>query len=422
MADVVLRRCRTQGQEALTDIAIAAGRIAAVGPTLRLEGSVEFDAGGRLVVPAFVEPHLHLDKVHVAPQLPPNRSGTLSEAIQLSHQSKRSSTVEAVAHRAARVIEQAVLAGTTHIRSHVDVDTIGGLKPLEGVLRAARKHADICSVELVAFPQEGILRDPGTAELMEEAMRSGAGVVGGMPHWELSPEDSRKHVGICLDLARRFDADVDMHVDETDDARSRTLEMLLDATAEAGWAGRVTASHCCAMGAWEQPYRAAVIRRAAELRVNVITNPATNLMLQGREDVEPRRRGLPPVKELHAAGVNVGCGQDCVQDAFYPFGAADPLQVALILCHAAQLTTPPEIEWALDTIGINAAKALRLPAYGMLPGSWADLVVIEADDVREALRTQAARRWVFRKGSLVAETTTARVLHQVQRAEGAPSP
>ena len=152
------------------------------------------------------------------------------------------------------MICQAVLSGTTFIRSHVDVDTIGGLVPLRGVLQAAREHADICDVQIVAFPQEGLLRDPGALELMETAMEEGAGVVGGMPHWELTPAASREHIDDCLALARRWDADVDMHVDETDDPASRTLEMLLDAADRAGWAERVTASHCCAMAAWEEPY------------------------------------------------------------------------------------------------------------------------------------------------------------------------
>jgi cytosine deaminase len=410
--DLVLRGCRVSNQGAIVDIAVSGGRVTAMGQGLSVEAPEELNVAGRLVVAAFVEPHIHLDKVSVAPLLGANRSGTLSEAIDLLHQTKSASTVDEIADRAGHVIEMAVLAGTTVIRSHVDVDTIGGLKPLHGVLKAAHEHRDICDVQVVAFPQEGIRRDPGADELMRQAMAAGAHVVGGMPHWEATPDDASAHVRFCMDLARVHDADVDMHIDETDDPSSRTFEMLVDATEAYGWQGRVTAGHCCAMAAWDAAYRANVIRRAAKARVNVITNPATNLMLQGRLDEEPRRRGLPPIKELMAAGVNVACGQDCVQDAFYPFGVADPLQVALILCHAAHLSTTDEIDAALEMIGANAASVLRLHEHGLRVGALADLVVLDADESREALRTQAVRRWVIRRGKVVAETSTSRHLHR----------
>ena len=305
-----------------------------------------------------------------------------------------------------------MLSGTTFIRSHVDVDTIGGLTPLRGVLQAAREHADICDVQVVAFPQEGLLRDPGALELMERAMTEGAAVVGGMPHWELTPEDARKHIADCLRLARRWDEDVDMHVDETDDPASRTLEMLIDAAEALGWAPRVTASHCCAMAAWDEDYVRRIVRRLAESQLSIITNPTTNLLLQGRGDGLTPRRGLPPVKALLDAGVRIGCGQDCVQDPFYPFGAADPLQVALVLCHAAQLTVPEEIDHALASIRHVAASIVGLSPYGLRAGAPADVVVLDAPDGAEALRLQAPRRWVIHAGRVVAETEVHAGLHR----------
>jgi cytosine/creatinine deaminase len=424
--DLVIRQCRVEGQPAsaagdLVDIAVDGDRIVAAGRALPLLGLVELQADGRLASPAFVQPHIHLDKVLSARMLGPNRSGTLPEAIELLHRTKRSSTVEDVARRAGEVIRSAVLSGTTFIRSHVDVDTIGGLVPLYGVLLAAREHADICEVEIVAFPQEGLLRDPGAAELMVAAMSAGAGVVGGMPHWELDGDGSRGHIEQCLNIAERYDADVDMHIDETDDAGSRTFEMLLDATERHGWEGRVTAGHCCSMAAWDTQYLKQMIHRAAELRVGVVTNPTTNLLLQGRADVGPQRRGLPPVKDLVAGGVNVACGQDCVDDAFYPFGTANQLQVALILCHAAQLSTPEEIAEALAMVRHRAAAVVGLDAYGLDPGCRADVVVLDAENATEALRAQAAPRWVIRDGRVVAETTTATSLRRepsMSQAEG----
>jgi cytosine deaminase len=403
--EIVIRGARLEGRDEPHDLGIREGRIATIAPRVEEAGEVELEAEGRIVSPAFVDPHIHLDKVDVAPTLPANRSGTLGEAIELLHHSKRTSSVAQVAERAGQVIRRAVIAGTTVLRSHVDVDTVGGLVPLRGVLAAREEHAELCTVQIVAFPQEGILRDPGAADLMEEAVVQGADVVGGMPHWETDAESSRRHVEFCMDLAVRHDRDVDMHVDETDDPASRTFEMLVDATERRGWGGRVTASHCCAMAAWDAPYTERMIARAAEVGVRVITNPATNLMLQGRHDKEPRRRGIPPVKALLAGGVTMGCGQDCVNDTFYPFGVPDQLQVALILCHAAQMSTPTEVERALAMVRSEAAAVLRLPGAGPLAvGVPADLVVLDAASMPEALRFQAARRWVIHAGRIVAET------------------
>ena len=397
--DLVIHDARVDG--ARVDIGIAGERIAEIGT--ELQGPM-LDAGGRLVSPAFVQPHIHLDKVRTGPLLGPNRSGTLAEAISLSHRVKRAATVEEIRERAGEVIRAAVIAGTTAIRSHVDVDTIGGLKGLRGVAAARSDHADLCEIQLVAFPQEGIWRDPGTDELMAGAMKEGADVVGGMPHWEDGLDEARRHIEFCLDLARRFDADVDMHVDETDDPYWRSFEILVEEADRRDWGPRTTAGHVCAMASWEDDYAARVIGRAAAVGVMVATNPTTNLMLQGRGDREPRRRGIPRVKELLAAGVLVAAGQDCVDDAFYPFGNADPLQVALITAHAAQLGTPEEIAAALRMVTTDAARMLRLPEYGVVVGARADLVVLDAETFEEALREQAVHRWVLRGGRVVAET------------------
>ncbi len=404
----MIRDARVDG--ARVDIAIAGERIAEIGTGLA--GADELNAGGRLVSPAFVQPHIHLDKVLTGPLLGPNRSGTLAEAIALSHAVKRAATAEEVRARAGTVIRSAVIAGTTALRSHVDIDTIGGLTGLEGVAAARDDHADLCSVQLVAFPQEGIWRDPGTDELLGQAMRADADVVGGMPHWEADHDAARRHIAFCLDLALEHDADVDMHVDETDDGRWRSFEILVEEAARREWGARTTAGHVCAMASWEDDYAAAVIAGAAAAGVMVATNPPTNLMLQGREDREPRRRGIPRIKELLAAGVTIGAGQDCVDDAFYPFGTADPLQVALIVAHAAQLGTPDEIATALRMVTTDAARLLRLPDHGLHPGARADLVILDAETPRDALREQAPRRWVLHGGRIVAETVREQRLHR----------
>jgi cytosine deaminase len=418
--DLVIRGCRVEGSPSLVDVGIRGERIAQVTSNLAADGTRELSAEGRLVSPAFVQPHIHLDKVGVAPLLAPNEPGTLARAIELLHETKRAATVEEISNRAGVVIRQAVMSGTTYIRSHVDVDLIGGLVPLQGVLRAAREHEDICEVEIVAFPQEGLVRHPGADDLMKDAMAMGADVVGGMPHWEHDLEAARSHIDFCMELAVRRGASVDMHIDETDDPASRTFELLLDATERYGWQGKVAASHCCSMAGWDREYLAKVVAWAANLDVSVVTNPGTNLLLQGRDDSPPQRRGVPPVKALLDSGLRVAAGQDCIADAFYPFGAADQLQVALILCHASQLSTPTEIDHALAAIRQSAAEVVRLEDYGLAPGCLANIIVLEAENSHEALRLQAKARWVVHRGRLVAETSVQNQLHRRAFATGAP--
>jgi len=390
------------GADKTIDLAIVDGRFVAPAPDMKADRII--DAEGRLAVPGFVEPHIHLDKVMINKDVRTNVSGTLTEAIEIIWEKKRTYTIDDIVARAGSVIESGLAHGITWIRTHVDVDTIGGLRPLEGVIAAREKYRDLIDIQIVAFPQEGILRDPGTEDLMWQAMEMGADVVGGMPFNEAGPDDSRRHIEIAFEIARKFDADIDMHVDETDDPTARTLEMLADQTMDNGYEGRVTAGHTCALAAYPDDYARAVIAKARQARMNMITNPATNLMLQGRLDHQPKRRGITRVGELLAAGLNVSFGQDCIRDTFYPFGRDDPLEVALITAHAAHLSQPDEIEQLFAMPTVNAAQLLRLTDYGLEPGKAADVVIIDTTDATEAIRLQSPRRWVIKKGRVVAET------------------
>ncbi|MBI2466761.1 MAG: amidohydrolase family protein [Candidatus Rokubacteria bacterium] len=410
--ELVVRQARVWGRVGLWDIAVVGGRYAEIAPAVRARGTREVEAGGRLLAPAFIDPHIHLDKVLVAEDVRPNRSGTLREAIEILWERKAAYTVEEIVRRAGQVIESAVLTGTTRIRTHVDVDTIGQLRPLEGVAAARERHRDLVDLEIVAFPQEGIVRDPGTAELLEQAVKAGADLVGGMPHHEGSPADSRRHVEICFEIAAQHDRDIDMHVDETDDPASRTLEILADLTLANGYQGRVTAGHTCALAAYPDDYARRVIDKLARAGVHMITNPATNLMLQGRLDRQPVRRGITRVKELLEAGVNVAMGQDCVKDTFYPFGRADMLEVALITAHAAHMSLPHEVETVFAMGTTNAARVLRIADYAVEVGNRADFLLLDASTPAEAIRLQAARRLVVRHGRVVAETVSEQRLHR----------
>jgi cytosine deaminase len=390
------------------DVVVEDGQITSVAPGVGRSAGHRLDAAGGLLLPAYVDTHIHLDKVLIRDQLA-EHDGTLRGAIDAIHAAQRSYTVEDVRRRATAVIEASVLTGTTRLRSHVDVDTIGGLVPLEGVLAAAQDCADIADVQVVAFPQEGLLRDPGAADLMAEAMQRGASVVGGMPHWEVTEDDQREHVRLCFELAARHDADVDMHVDETDDGAVRTLAMVVAETERRGWQHRVTVGHVCALAAADHDYADRVIADCARLGITVVANPVTNLVLQGRGDRGLVRRGTTRVRELMAAGVPVAFGQDCVQDGFYPFGRGDLLEVALISAHAAHLSSAAELHQALAAVTSVPAAAWHLgDGYGVVAGALADLQLYSATSWPEVLRLQDSPRQVWFRGRPVARTAVAR--------------
>ena len=392
------------------DVLIEGEQVLAVGPGVGSRVEHGLDGAGGLLLPAYIDTHVHLDKVLIRDQLV-EHDGTLQGAIGAIHAAKHDYDVDDVRRRARAVIESSVLTGTTRLRSHVDVDTVGGLVPLEGVVAAASDCAGIAEVQVIAFPQEGILRDPGAAALMAAAMEKGATVVGGMPHWEDGEADQREHVRLCFELATRFDADVDMHVDESDDGSVRTLAMVVEETERRGWQGRVTVGHVCSLSAADDDYADTVIAGCRRAGITVVSNPVTNLVIQGRADRGLVRRGTTRVRELMAAGVPVAFGQDCVKDGFYPFGRGDMLEVALVSAHAAHLATVEEQHLALAAVTTVPATAWRLgPTYGVTAGARADLQLYAATSWPEVLRRQDPPRQVWFRGRPVARTTVTREL------------
>jgi cytosine deaminase len=406
--DILIKNVAVWGFDGLRDLAVADGHFVALPQEAEKLSALVLDAEGRIAVPGFVEPHVHLDKALISERAPVNVSGTLTEAIEILWKIKCNYTVDEIAERASRVLVQAIENGISRLRTHVDVDPIGGTRPAEGLIQARDRFRELIDIQIVAFPQEGIVKSPGTEALMRQVMKLGVDVVGGMPFNEASPADSRRHIEILFDIAKEFNADIDMHVDETDDPFARTLEVLAEFTVANGWQGRVTAGHTCALASYPRDYADHVIARLKEAGINVIANPATNLMLQGRLDDYPKRRGVTQVKELLAAGINVACGQDCVHDTFYPFGQNDPLEIAFLLCHASHMSQPGEIHTVMDMVTRNGARVLRAPGFEVADGAVADLVVLDARDVREAFATRLPRRWVILKGRLIAEQTVAR--------------
>lgn len=410
--DLLVRHGNVYGHGEGLDVGVKDARIALLGKAEPgVKGRHEVDATGMLVSPSFIDPHVHLDKALISECVQPNRSGTLAEAIAIIWAKKQTYTHEDIINRAQQVIRWAITHGTTKMRTHVDVDTIGGLVPIEALIEVRKQVSGYLDLQIVAFPQEGIVKNPGADKLLDKALALGADVIGGMPYNEHTDADSRRHIDYIFELARKYDVDIDMHVDETDDPAARTLHYLAVKTIRDRYHGRVTAGHTCALAAYDDPYAAKVIGLVKEAGINMITNPATNLMLQGRFDKQPIRRGITRVKELLAAGVNVTCGQDCLKDTFYPtFGQADMLEVGMLTAHAAQFSMPNQIDTLFNFITANAAATLRLQDYGLRIGAYADFNVLHCPNPQEAFRLQPDRQ-VYRRGKLLASRTTTQTLN-----------
>ena len=407
--DLIIRRAQLHRRQGLTDIAVQDGRFVKVANELATDsGQRELDADGKLVVPPFIDAHVHLDAVLTVGQPRYNSTGTLLEGIQIWSERKPSLTHEDVKRRATEEIRWEVAQGTLHIRSHVDVCD-PNLTALKALLEVREEVRDICDLQLVAFPQDGILSFPHGRELMRQAMELGCDLVGGIPHYEWTRDMGVEDVHYAFALAKEFNRDIDCHCDETDDPLSRFTEVMAADTIEQGWQGRVTASHCTAMHSYDNAYAFKLIRLLARAQVNVIANPFDNVVLQGRFDTYPKRRGITRVKELLAGGVNVALGHDLIMDPWFPLGKGDMLaaaQLALLLCH---MSGSEEIQDVLDLITLNAAKVLRIEdRYGIAEGKPADFLILDAPSAFESLRLVPARLHVFKAGREIASTQPAK--------------
>ncbi len=407
--DVLIRHARLHHRDGLVDIAVKDGQFIKIGNIdANDRADREIDADGRLVVPPFIDAHVHLDAVLTVGQPRYNATGTLLEGIQIWSERKPSLSHEDVKRRALEEIRWEVAQGTLYIRSHVDVCD-PKLTALKALLEVREEVRDICTLQLVAFPQDGILSFPHGKELMREAMELGCDLVGGIPHYEWTRDMGVEDVHYAFAIAREFNRDIDCHCDETDDPLSRFTEVMAADTIEQGWQGRVTASHCTAMHSYDNAYAFKLIRLLAAAQVNVIANPFDNVTLQGRFDTYPKRRGITRVKELLAAGVNVALGHDSIMDPWFPLGKGDMLaaaQLALFLC---QMSGYDEIQEVLNLITTNAAKTLRIQdLYGIEEGKPADFLILDAPSAFEALRLLPARLHVFKHGREIAATTPGR--------------
>lgn len=389
------------------DVLVADGRIAAIGSALPApEGAEVIDAAGWMLSPPFVDPHFHMDATlsYGLPRV--NQSGTLLEGIALWGELKPELTQQALVERALAYCDWAVAKGLLAIRSHVDVcdDRLLAVEALLHVREAVKPYLDL---QLVAFPQDGLLRSPGALANLRRALDLGVDVVGGIPHFERTMADGAESVRILCELAAERGLRVDMHCDESDDPLSRHVESLAFQAQRLGMQGRVTGSHLTSMHGMDNYYVSKLLPLMAEAGLNAIANPLINITLQGRHDGYPRRRGMTRVPELMAAGVNVAFGHDCVLDPWYSLGSADMLEVAQMGLHVAQMTSQGQMRACYDAVTVNGARILGLDDLGLEVGRRADLVLLQARDPVEAIRLRATRLWVMRAGRIVARSAPA---------------
>jgi len=405
--DVVIRNANLADGRTGVDIAIADGRIAAIAPRLAVTAGREIDAAGDLVTAPFVDAHFHMDATlsYGLPRV--NASGTLLEGIALWGELKPDLTQQALVARALQYCDWAVARGLLAIRSHVDVCD-DRLLAVEALLDVKRQVAPYLDLQLVAFPQDGVLRSPTAFGNLQRAIGMGVDVVGGIPHFERTMADGAESVRLLCEFAADRGLRVDMHCDESDDPMSRHIETLAYHSNRLGLHGRVTGSHLTSMHSMDNYYVSKLLPLIREGGVAAIANPLINITLQGRHDSYPKRRGMTRVPEMLAAGIDVAFGHDCVMDPWYSLGSGDMLEVAHMGLHVAQMTGQDAMRACFTAVTDTPARILGLDGYGVAVGCHADLVLLDAADPVEALRLRAARRLVMRRGKVMAESPRVR--------------
>jgi cytosine/creatinine deaminase len=403
---MLIRNAKLRSRDGLWNIAVRDGKIAelSLGDFPDWHGEV-LDVKGSLVSAPFIEPHIHLDTTLTAGEPEWNQSGTLFEGIQRWSQRKETLTHDDVKSRAKKALKWQIAQGIQHVRTHVDV-TDPTLTALKALLEVKGEMASYVDLQLVAFPQEGILSYPSGAELMEEALKMGADVVGGIPHFEFTREYGVSSMKIAFDLAEKYGRLVDIHCDEIDDEQSRFVEVVAAEAYERGLGSKVTASHTTAMGSYNDAYAYKLFRLLKMSEINFVANPLVNIHLQGRFDTYPKRRGITRVKELLEAGMNVSFGHDDIFDPWYPLGTGNMLQVLHMGIHVSQLMGYEEIVRSFDLITDNSAKTLHIEdSYGIEAGKPASFIILDAENEYEAIRKQAAVLYSIRNGKIIAQTS-----------------
>jgi cytosine deaminase len=392
--DLLIKNARTRiAPGKRLDIAIQGGRIVEIGEGLTAEAGRMIDAGGKLVTESFVNGHLHLCKVYTLAMMDDAALGAYTggsmggamTAIELAARVKEQYDEGWILENVRKALRLAVKFGNTHIRAFADTDTKARLEGIKALLKARDEFKDRVEIQVVAFPQDGVIRDPGAEDYVRHALELGADVVGGIPWIEYTDADAQAHIDRMFALALEFDRDVSMLIDDAGDPGLRTLEMLAVKTIETGWQGRVTAQHARAMALYPEPYYRKVRALLQRARIGVVSDPQTGPL-------------YARVKDLYENGVRIALGQDDIADAYYAFGRNNMLEVAFLAAHLMWMTSRPELEILYDLITTHAAEALGIEDFGLAVGSAADLVVLNAESVWEAIWNHEAPLYVIKDG------------------------
>jgi len=401
-SDLVLKNCRVDDEEPLVDIEIIDGRIAKLGQNLG--GRKVLDVGGDVVVPTFIESHIHPDKA-LLERVRPNVEGTLAGALRITGELKRGFVQEEVTSRARQVLNMLISNGTTIARVHPDTDPLAGLTGFKSMLALRNEYDGLLDLQIVAFPQEGLVKSPGAYEVIEEALKLGADIVGGCAYNENSFEDTKKHVDLVFRLAKKYGKDVDFHADfgdDINDLRSRAIDYIIEKTIKEGYQGRVTVGHMITLASVDPSVLESTIRRLKEARINVVPLPATDLYMGGRSDKRRVRRAVLNPRPFVDGGVNIAFSSNNIRNAFTPFGKGDLLLIGSLYEHVAQLGSVADQRMLLDMITYNAARILRIEdSYGLQPGKNADLVVLGTKAVSDVFLDIPLRRYVIKRGKII---------------------
>ncbi|MGF1677445.1 MAG: cytosine deaminase [Rivularia sp. (in: cyanobacteria)] len=409
--DLVLRRGRlitfdTEDSQ-LVDIGIKDSLITAISPSLKESARQEIDLEEKLVSPPFVESHIHLDSVLTAGEPRWNQTGTLFEGIQIWSDRKREITIEDVKKRAFTMLKEQAVQGILFVRTHADVSE-PQLIALQALLELRDEVKDWMTLQVVAFPQDGIYSDSQNEMLLEKALEMGADAVGGIPHYELTRDSGVRSVKRVFELAAKYNRLIDIHCDEIDDEQSRFLEVVAAEAIHTQIGSRVTASHTTAFGSYNNAYAFKLMGFLQRAQINFIANPLINITLQGRTDTYPKRRGVTRVKELWQNGLNVSFGHDCVQDPWYSLGTGSMLDVAHMGVHICHMTGREEVNACYQMVTSNGAKTLHIEdKYGVEIGKPASLIVLDEWDYYDAIRIRNQPRYVISQGKIIASTIPA---------------
>lgn len=397
--DILLKNVIIDESNETVDIGIENGKFIKIDSQIDVSAARVIEGNGRVVIPGLVESHIHLDKALIADRLP-NKSGTLQEALSVTAQLKSTFTKEDVAERAERALQMIIKRGTTHIRTHAEFDPSGGFHGFETIMELKEKYKDFVDMQVVAFPQEGIIKSPGTEEMMYRAMEMGADVVGGIPY---NDTDAKDHLDIVFKIAKEFDKDIDLHQDFKDDAEGQTIEMVCRKVIEEGYIGRLSVGHLTSLGALPDEKLKPIIELMAEAQINVMSLPMTDLHLGGRHDEFNVRRAVTPIRKLRDGGVNVVLATNNIRNPFTPYGNGDLMQVAMLAVPVAHLGGADDLPTVLPMITTGPAKALKLVDYGIAEGNDATLVLLDSVRYQEAVIDIPDRLMVIKSGKVTVE-------------------